>query len=97
MPAADAITLYTPVGSIPGIGPSRVRALSALGVRNVGQLLAHLPFRHEFEAGEAKLSELPAGAVVTARGEVSATRVARGKKSRFEAVLVDETGRLDLV
>lgn len=85
------------MSAIPGVGPRRVEALRELGIRNVGQLLAHLPFRHEFEAGEAKLSELQPGGVVSARGEVTATRVARGKKTRFEAVLADETGRLDLV
>src|SRR5690606_31164880 len=35
---------------------------------------------------------------VTVRGDITATRVAgRGGKMRFEAVLMDETGRLDLV
>ncbi len=95
-PPAD-ITLRTGVDAIPGVGPRRVVALRDLGIRNVGQLIAHLPFRHEFEAGEAKLADLQPGGVVSARGEISATRVARGKKSRFEAVLIDETGRLDLV
>lgn len=91
------ITLRTPVTAIPGIGPARAEALRALGVRNIGQLVAYLPFRHEFEAGEDKLVNLQPGGVVSARGEVTATRVVRGRKTRFEAVLADETGRLDLV
>src|SRR5690606_17353967 len=72
VPSAATITLRTPVSAIPGIGPRRVDALRDLGVRNVAHLLAHLPFRHEFEAGEAKLADLQPGGVITARGEVTA-------------------------
>jgi len=95
---ARPIELATPLRSVPGIRARDAEALEALGVRNVGQLIVHLPHRHERELGEAPIAELAEDAVVSATGEVTATRVAgRGRKARFEAVLHDGTGRLDLV
>ena len=96
--AAELIELTTPVDRAPGIGLKRAQALAALGLTNVGKLIAHLPMRHEVQAGEAKIQELVPGQVVSARGDVTDTRpVHFGSKPRFEAVLMDETGRLDLV
>ncbi len=98
MSEQEPILLTTPVARVPGIGESRGRKLAELGLNNVGRLIAHLPHRHERIEAEAAISELELGANVTARGEVSATRVAgRGRRARFEAVLMDDTGRLDLV
>ncbi len=80
------------------MGKKRGAALRAMGLPSVAHLIHLLPHRYEHEAAEAAISDLRANEVVTARGEVTATRVAgRPPKSRFEAVLMDETGRLDLV
>ncbi len=98
-------TLSTPLGEIRGVGLKAARDLSLMGVTNVGKLLAHLPLRHEVIAGEAPIRELkpsPEGArdgtVASARGMITATRYVRSaRRPRFEAVLCDDTGRLDLV
>jgi len=69
-----------------------------MGLTNVGKLLAHLPFRHEYVEPETPIGELAPGMNAAARGQVTATRTqAWGRLPRFEAVLIDETGRLDLV
>ena len=95
---SSGIALTTPLRAVPGIGPREAEALEALGARNVGQLVVHLPHRHERELGEVPIAQLAEDAVVSAAGEVTATRVAgRGRRARFEAVLHDGTGRLDLV
>ncbi|MDQ7013028.1 MAG: ATP-dependent DNA helicase RecG [Planctomycetota bacterium] len=92
------IGLTTTVDKLPGIGLKRAHGLASLGLTNLGKLIAHLPMRHEVQAGEAKIAELKPGQVVSARGDVTATRPsAFGRRPRFEAVLTDETGRLDLV
>ncbi len=92
------LSLASPVRVIPGVGPKRAEAFDLLGVRSVGQLLIHLPHRHERLEAESGLEDLVPGTIVTVRGEISATRVVPiGKKPRFEAVLVDGAGRLDLV
>ncbi|QYU68142.1 hypothetical protein J4558_25455 [Leptolyngbya sp. 15MV] len=98
---SEQLGLTTPVERLPRVGAARARALAGLGLTNLGRLLAHLPARYErieAESTIAELASLPRDAVVSARGEVSATRlVQRRPRPRFEAVLVDGTGRLDLV
>ena len=92
------VELTTPIDRVVGIGRDVASGLYAMGLTNVGKLLAHLPMRHEREQAEAKMEDLIVGEIVSARGEVTATRLAGfGRKQRFEAVLCDETGRLDLV
>ncbi len=69
-----------------------------MGLPNVGRLIAHLPMRYEHEEAETGIADLEPGRIISARGEITATRVSgMGRKRRFEAVLCDETGRLDLV
>jgi len=95
---AERLELTTPLDRAPGIGLKRAQALATLGLTNVGKLVAHLPMRHEFQAAEACIEDLVPGQIVSARGDVTDTRpVHFGAKPRFEAVLMDETGRLDLV
>jgi ATP-dependent DNA helicase RecG len=96
--ADGIITLASTVKDVPGIGPRRAAALLELGIKTVGQLVQHLPMRHERLEAESRIEDVVAGTNSSARGTVTATRVVRkGKASRFEAVLVDDTGRLDLV
>lgn len=93
-----AITLTTPISEVSGVGPARAKALRALGLTNVGKLIAHVPIRHEKQEAEAPIAELPLGQIASARGDVSATRGVRsGHRPRLEAVLIDPTGRLDIV
>ncbi len=92
------IELTTPLRDVPGITERDADALGLLGVPNVGLLVAYLPMRHEFEEAEAGIADLEPGRIVSGRGEVTATRVSgMGRKRRFEAVLCDDSGRLDLV
>ncbi len=96
---ADApISLTKPIRSIAGVREDHAIKLEQLGVVNVGRLLAHLPHRHEWIRAQSGLGDLEVGVIGSAIGEISATKVAGfGRKSRFQAVLVDETGRVDLV
>ncbi len=91
------LTLATPLREVRSLTPTLARDMASLGLTNVGRLIAHLPIRHEFHAAEAPIAALHPGQIVTARGEVTAARFVRGRKPRYEAVLIDETGRLDLV
>ena len=93
-----AIQLTTRLSDVPGISARDAESLLDLGIANIGQLIAHLPMRYEHEEAEAGIADLEPGRVVSARGEITATRVSGfGRKRRFEAVLCDDTGRLDLV
>lgn len=93
----SGLTLLSPIESVPGVGPRRGAAFRALGVASVAHLIDHIPFRHEREEAEGEIAALPLGSVGTARGTVSAARAVRSGRKRFEAVLIDDSGRLDLV
>jgi ATP-dependent DNA helicase RecG len=95
---AAEISLTTPLHEVRGITERQAEMMRALGVTNVGKLVAYLPMRHEKHEAESTIGELAPGHIISARGEITATRPVRsGRRPRFEAVLVDETGRLDLV
>ena len=96
--AGRSLALTTPIEDVPGVSARQAGAFRALGLPSVAHLLYHLPHRHEREEAEATIGELVPDHVVSARGEVLSTRVSgRPGKRRFEAALVDDTGRLDLV
>ncbi len=98
--AADAPhpLLSAPLVDQPGVGPKAAGDLASLGLTRVWHLLTHLPMRYERHEAEAPVAELEPDRIVSARGTITATRLAgRGRKARYEAVLMDGDGRLDLV
>lgn len=97
MPVERTISLGTKVEDLPGIPARSVAGLRELGLTNLGKLVAHLPIRHERIEAEAPVDELEAGHIVSARGEITATRVVLKRPQRFEAALMDDGRRLDLV
>ena len=56
MPTGQADILAQPLRAATGITETRARAFAALGLRTVGELIRHFPFRVEQEAGEASIS-----------------------------------------
>jgi len=98
MAAVSDITLRTTADRLPVVQVRDHGPLRALGLTNVGRLVAHLPSRHEHETAEDDIASLPAGRVVTARGEVTDTRPRLyGRRPRFEAKIDDGTGALSCV
>jgi ATP-dependent DNA helicase RecG len=90
--------LTTPLSEVRAITDRQVELLRAMGITRLGHLIAHLPSRHEKIEAETAIRDLVPGQIVTARGTITATRpVRKGRLPRLEAVVVDETGRLDLV
>jgi len=95
---AKPSVLTRQITELPGIGEKKAAGFRALGLTNVGKLIAHLPSRHQREAGEGQIADLVEGVLGTARGEIGACRAVRtGRMRRFEAALLDDSGRLDLV
>ncbi|MFG0298983.1 MAG: ATP-dependent DNA helicase RecG [Phycisphaerales bacterium JB047] len=93
-----SVSLTTSIYALPGVREYQAQKLEILGVRNVGQLLTHLPHRHEWVRAQAGIADLEPGVISSAVGEITATKIAGfGRKSRFQAVLHDGDGRLDLV
>ncbi|HEX2837406.1 MAG TPA: ATP-dependent DNA helicase RecG [Phycisphaerales bacterium] len=97
MPLRPGISLTTPLAET-GVVPARqADLLATLGLTNVGRLIAHLPMRHERIADESTIDQLKPAILGSARGEVVAVRPVRGARPRLEAVLMDHSGRLDVV
>lgn len=91
------IALSTSLADVPGVTEKAALDLRTLGIAKLGHLVAHLPARYESQSAESSIKDLVENQVGSARGEVTATRPVRGRKPRFEAVLIDSSGRLDLV
>lgn len=93
-----ALSLTTSIYALPVVREVQAQKLEILGVRNVGQLLTHLPHRHEWLRAQAGIADLEPGVICSAVGEITATKISGfGRKARLQAVLHDGEGRLDLV
>ncbi|HZN65738.1 MAG TPA: ATP-dependent DNA helicase RecG [Tepidisphaeraceae bacterium] len=98
-PADTPSPLARPVEMLDGVGPTRAKALRALGVKTLGDLLEYFPRDYQFEAEERPISQLGASAdVQTARGQVVAVDyVPVRPRPRFEATIDDGTAKASLV
>ena len=98
MPDASTITLATPLASIAAIPASVARSLATLDVHTVGELVRHLPMRHEQEEAESTVAAaralLEAGSTanLSLRGTIASVQLRRGRMTRVEATLEDDTG-----
>ncbi|MBM4105378.1 MAG: ATP-dependent DNA helicase RecG [Phycisphaerae bacterium] len=96
MPLAS-LALATPLDAIDSIRPDAAR-LAGLGLSSVEDLLHHYPLRHEREEAESTIADAQAlveaqdGANLAVRGTIAAVRTRRGRMTRVEATLEDETG-----
>ncbi|MEQ9095439.1 MAG: ATP-dependent DNA helicase RecG [Phycisphaerales bacterium] len=94
----QTLSLTSPLIELPGVGPRRARQLAALGLTNIGKLVAHLPARHEWHEPTRPIGELAEGEQGSAVGEITSTRMAgRFPKQRLQAKLTDDSGSIDLV
>ncbi len=88
------LRLDTDVQFVKGVGPVRARALEQLGVRTVGDLIHHFPFRHQLRPKSIAIGKISRpGETVTLVGQLRSVR-SRGPahKLRVSADLVDGTG-----
>ena len=86
-----------PLTELPGVGVERAGLLARLGLVRVGDLLLHAPRRSEDRRRVRPLEEVTSGEVVLVEGRLTAMGVKRwkgGKRSVFELVLEDGSGRL---
>jgi ATP-dependent DNA helicase RecG len=68
------------VDTLPGVGPSVSKRLARLGLRTVGDLLSHRPFRYEQPVPERRMADLGADEEVAIAGEVlSVSQRRRGR------------------
>lgn len=91
----DPGQLDRPLRQLKGVGEATGRRLAGLGLETVGDLILHLPFRHESPSRMAKVAELSVGEEVTLRVTViscACRESARRRVQVLEALVGDETG-----
>ncbi len=96
--------LTTNIAQVHGIGPKTTDSFRRLGIKCVADLILHLPMRYEHELAEQSIAEASeivsphhgAEANIAVCGEIAAVRSSRGRRSRTEATLEDETGTLKI-
>lgn len=72
--------LETPVQYLRGVGPARAAEFGRLGIRTVGDLLRHLPRRHEDRSRLAPIARAVPGTVVTVQGRVLQVQEVRPRR-----------------
>lgn len=94
------LTLKTPVGQLPQIGPRYVLYLSRLGIKTAGDLLFHFPFRYDDFSDFRTIRDVEVGQVVSVKGEIIDIRNVRTPRRRMtltEALVQDESGAIQAV
>ena len=92
------LTLSSSLKYIKGLGPVRTQVLSEMNIQTVGDLLYYFPRRHLDRTTVTPIRHLERDKYSTIVGAVQKIMVRKmGRKSLFEAVLYDGTGRLSLV
>jgi ATP-dependent DNA helicase RecG len=88
------------VDSFAGVGPSLTKKLAKLGLRTIGDLLSHRPFRYETAVPEVPIADLLAGEEeVAIAGEVLRTSVRRPRRrlAIVQARIADDSGEVTAV
>ena len=96
------IDARTSVTALPGVGERTAARLAHLGIRSAGDLIRHLPMRHERRLAERTIADTATqlsdeGANVRLQGEVARVKVRPGPRALVEATLDDGTGTARLV
>ncbi|MEK7730657.1 MAG: ATP-dependent DNA helicase RecG, partial [Planctomycetota bacterium] len=89
-----SVSLDTDVQFVRGVGSFRAQQFAQLGVRTVGDLLEHFPFRHALHPRSQAIGDLEYGVVATVVGELRSVRTSGPlDRQTVSADIVDGTGR----
>jgi ATP-dependent DNA helicase RecG len=97
--ARQTLKLDTPVQYVKGIGPRRAESLAADGVRTVGDLVGHPPFRYEDRTQFRPIRSLKEDEWVLIRGiicSLNGSQTLRRRISILEMLVKDQTGSVAL-
>ncbi len=91
------LDFLSPTSVIAGLGRKRVAALSDAGIATVGDLLYRFPLRYVDRSTITPIAQCgqKIGALASVIGNITASRVERGRKSRFRIRLTDESGSME--
>ena len=89
--------LNQPIESFRYVGPVYLKRLQRLGVKTIGDLFYHFPFRYDDFSNLKKISELKIGEEATIEGKVKEIKTRRSPVKKMfltEALIEDETGTI---
>jgi ATP-dependent DNA helicase RecG len=88
-----------PTSELKDIGRAREQALSEVGIRNVADLLHHVPRRYVDRTETASIANVPLGSEVTVIGEVRSVSTRRPKPKLLiaEVKVADDTGSIKAI
>src|ERR1043166_5747982 len=91
------LTLSSPIRIIKGVGPKLAQVLAKKGIATLEDALYNFPRAYEDRRQLTTIGSLQHGQKATVFARVQGARPIRiGRQSRFEAVIGDHTGRLQL-
>ncbi len=91
------LKLDSQIQYLKGVGPRRAIALAGVGINTVYDLLHYLPRRYLDRSMIVPIGALQANMDVTIVGRVMGKGILKGRRSRLEVVLADETGMIALI
>lgn len=95
---ATRLDLLSPVDKLSDLKPINAKALRAIGLLTLGDLVEYFPRDYVFESAEGSIAAVKPDQIHTVRGEVVAIDYVPGRsRGRFEATLSDGTDKLALV
>lgn len=93
------LSLNSPVGAVPKVGPKYKTLLKSMGIETVEDLLYHFPFRYDDYSVQKNIADLKEGDIVTVTGtldKIDNIYTRYGKKLTL-GKFSDETGEVKLV
>ena len=89
--------IESPVQYLKGIGPKKAEVLNSVGIKTIEDILYYLPRKYLDRSTFTPINQLQPNTQATVIGKVEALGVKKGRKNRFQVILKDKTGYLNLI
>ncbi|MDX9858656.1 MAG: ATP-dependent DNA helicase RecG [candidate division Zixibacteria bacterium] len=90
------ISLSSSLQFLKGVGPRKAAVLQTHGMETVRDLLFYFPRRYLDRTNVSPINRLQVNQTTTIIGEVKAHGILRGRKTRYEVILQDDTAAVSL-
>ena len=80
------------IETLSGVGPALTKKLAKLGIRTIGDLLEHRPFRYEPALPERRIVDLFGEEEAVIAGEVRSARLQRARRLQLVKARIAENG-----
>lgn len=89
--------LHSDIRYLKGVGPKRASALASVGINTLSDLLHYLPRRYIDRTMISNIGSLKANMDATIIGCVLGKGILKGRRSRLEVMIGDDTGHVALI